>query len=109
MVLSAGSPEASDGGAHDRDGLFVPCALAIGAGGGVDGVLEHAGDGVVVLGGNKENGVGSANGFLELDYPGCGLSFVILIKGRNSGDVESIDFDVIRREQLGGPECPLVV
>src|SRR5262249_5910713 len=75
----------------DGDRLAVPRAVAVGARGAVDGVLQHARQAVVVLGGREEDRVGGADLLLELDDLRRRVLFVVLIEERQPGDVVKLE------------------
>src|SRR5882724_1400714 len=104
MVLAAGGAERSGRGAHDRDGLALPGVIAVWARGPVDGILEDAGDGEVVLGGGKEDGAGGADAGLELDDGSGRIELDIAVVERNGRQVEGVDGDIWRGELDGGAE-----
>ena len=74
VILHPRRAEDPAGDAHQRTGLPVPTVVPGRPGAPVDGVLEDAGDGVVVLGTAEEEGVRGPHGGLQLAHRG-GRSF----------------------------------
>ena len=65
MLLRHGGAAGAGRSAQYAGGLAGPGALAIGARGMVDGVLEHAGDRAVVFGGDEQQAVGRRDAGLQ--------------------------------------------
>src|SRR5579859_618386 len=82
---------------YDGGGLFAPDAVAIGTRADVDGVLQHAGDGAVVLWSDEEHGVRRSDLVAEGDPGGVRLALVVeilIVEGEmaNLDDLEAQRF-----------------
>jgi hypothetical protein len=92
--------EAADGAGRDADHrarLAAPDALAVGTRADVDGVLQHAGDGAVVLWSDEEDGVRRSDLVAEGDPGGGRLALVVeilVVEGKmaNLDDLEAQHF-----------------
>ncbi len=75
----------------------------------VDGVLQHARNGIVEFGRDQQNGIGGADTPLQLDHPWRRVSLVILVERRNAGKIENIQPGAFGRQALGGSQRGAVV
>src|SRR6185503_20304221 len=91
-----------------RHRLAVPGAIAVGARGPVDGILQHPGDRVVVLGGAQQDGAGGADAALELDHLLRRAFLLVLVEARDAGDVEDLELRPRRHQALRGAQRALV-
>src|SRR5439155_21503965 len=82
---------------------------AIGPGRPIDGVFEHAGNGVVVLRRGEENRIGSLDARFEKSHAHRRVGLLILVKSRNAFEIESIEGDAIRHQSKGSAQEPSVV
>lgn len=97
VLLSQGGADGSGGGAEDAGGLAAPHALAVGARAVVEGILEDAGDGAVVLGGDEDDALCGGDFGLHAQDAGGLLGVVVLVVER-----EVADFDDLEGEVGGG-------
>src|ERR1035437_6063588 len=88
VILCARRPHHSRRGPHDGDRLARPRVIAVRARCPVDGVLEYAGNGVVIFGRGNQNRVCRADARFEFGDDARRLALVVLVVRRNAQQVE---------------------
>ena len=80
LVLGADATGEGQRGGDDGDGLVFEAGVEDGTGEPVEGVLEDAGDAVVVLGRGEEDGVAGGDGLLErVDGGDAGIDVEVFV------------------------------
>ena len=98
MILGPCGAYQAGGRAHDCYRFMRERIVSIRPGCAVDGVLQHAWDGIIVFRSSYEDSVGGFYPGLEFLYLLHGLIFKILVVKRDPVEIKCLKFGVFRKE-----------
>src|SRR5260370_33473585 len=91
MILRTRGADGSWGCTHDRGWFAVPHAVAVGTRRPINCIFQYTGHGVIVFRRNKQNSIRLAYPSFQLRDFGRRVLFLVLVKVRGTGELESFE------------------